>query len=186
MIRVISGDFKGRKLATPDGHAVRPTTDRMRERVFSILNHHRFPDLAGARVADFFAGTGALGLEALSRGAAHVTFIEQDPAALSCLISNIDMLGVDKQVSLLTRDATACGLCETPFDFIFMDAPYDRGLTDKALAALAAGQWLAADGVVIAEVHKGEKIELPDGYDCVDTRTQGIQKTLYISQTAIL
>lgn len=186
MIRIISGEFKGRKLKVPDGQTVRPTTDRMRERIFSILTHDRYPAFEGAHVADFFAGTGALGLEALSRGASHVTFLEQSPAALSSLLSNIDALGVDPKVNLLTRDATACGMANNPYDFIFMDAPYERGLTKKALDAIAAGRWLKPDGVIVAECHTNEEFDLPQGFAEADTRIQGVQKTLFIMRGDVI
>ena len=180
MIRIISGHLKGQKLAVPEGKEVRPTSDRMRGRVFSILMHHRYPDFLGSRVADFFAGTGALGLEALSRGAQSVCFIEKAQKALSALRANIKHLGVEAQATVLQSDASQPKDLNAPFDFIFMDAPYGAGLTEKALEFVASRGLLYRGGVIIVECGAEEEIQLPEKFVAVDTRKQGIQKTLFL------
>ena len=179
MIRIIAGRFRGRKLVVPEGASVRPTTDRMRERVFSILSHHRYPDLQYAVVADMFAGSGALGIEALSRGADHCLFFEQDPKAIAAIKANLKGFETS-DFTLKKQDATQPGKPYVPCDIIFMDAPYQQGLTSPTLQAVASKGWLRPDGVIVAEVHAKEQITLPDSLEIVDERKQGVQKTLFI------
>ncbi len=181
MTRVVAGRFRGRRLEVPTGRDVRPTTDRMRERVFSMLMHSRYPDLAGARVADIFAGTGALGLEALSRGAAHATFVEQARPSIQCIKANIASLQVANETTVLPVDARKLPSVKAPFDFVFLDPPYRMGLIDPTLKALAAGDWLAQDCAIIAELAADEDFSHPDGFTLVDERIQGQQRMTFLT-----
>ena len=160
---------------------MRPTTDRMRERLFSILNHHKYPDIDGARVADVFAGTGALGLEALSRGAAHVTFVEMARASQQTIRDNIRSLDVGAETKLLSVSATKLPKPDAPFDFVFMDPPYRQNLALPALASLDASGWLKADSVIVCELASDEATTFPDSFDILDDRTQGQQRIVILS-----
>ena len=155
-MRIIGGTRRGTRLAEvgtgdPAAH-LRPTSDRVREAIFNLLTNSLHLDLAGLRVLDLFAGTGALGLEAISRGAAHVTFADNGPAALALLRRNIDILRAAKTAAVLRLDATRLGRNPGgPFDLVFLDPPYGRGMGEAALASALAGGWLAAGAVVVWE-----------------------------------
>ncbi len=181
MTRIISGKYKGRKLAVAEGRDIRPTTDRMRERVFSMLTHHRYPDIKGANVADLFAGTGALGLEALSRGAKHITFVEKSPKSLQNLEYNIDILKVSDEVSVLKASARVLPPASISFDFIFMDPPYRTGLVTPALESILSSNWLADGGVIITELASDDDIEFPEALKIVDERIQGQQRVVFLT-----
>lgn len=180
MTRIIAGRFKGRRLEVPKGRDIRPTTDRMRERLFSMLMHARYPDLDGANVADLFAGTGALGLEALSRGAAHVTFAEKARASLDCLKGNISALKAGNEVSVLPIDASKLPPARTACDIIFMDPPYRMGLVRPTLEAVLSGGWLAEGGVIVCELATDDGTEFPATLEVVDERSQGQQRVVFL------
>jgi 16S rRNA (guanine966-N2)-methyltransferase len=174
-VRIVAGRFRGRALAAPKGRATRPTSDRAREALFNVLVHRIGVDFGVARVADLFAGAGGLGFEALSRGAAHVTFVEDDAAALSALHANAAALGVEGEFDILRADATrlrsvqegeACTL-------VFLDPPYGKGLAEPALAALVARGWLAPGAVVVVETGVGEELAVPAGFALRDERKSG-------------
>ena len=153
-MRIIAGEFRGRALASVGkgdaGAHLRPTTDRVRESLFNVLNHH--VDFDGLRVLDLFAGTGALGLEALSRGAAHATFVDDGRVAQGLIRKNIDLTRCTDRTALVRRDATRLQANSgPPFDLIFMDPPYGKGLGQKALTALTEGGWLSDDALVVWE-----------------------------------
>ncbi len=173
-LRISAGVFKNRGLKVPEGDAVRPTAERARQALFNRLEHG-FHDygfrMRGARVADLFAGTGALGLEALSRGAAHVTFVETSGKTL--LRDNIAALGVEDKTTVLTLDAAALPAAAQPYDLILMDAPYGEELTQRAIDAVAAKGWLTAQGLIVAETAKGENITPPAGLEIEDVRAYG-------------
>ena len=183
MTRIIAGRFRGRRLTVPSGKDVRPTTDRMRERLFSILGHQRYPAMAGAQIADLFAGTGALGLEALSRGAAHVTFVEKARSSLDCLRSNITSLDVAADTAIIASDATIVGPPNKPFDFIFLDPPYRQGMLPLTLDRLITGGWLKDNTCLICELAADEPVDLPSGLDITDDRQQGKQRLLILTQS---
>lgn len=183
MLRLIAGKYRGRKLAVPEGLGVRPTTDRMRERIFSMLNHPRYPDLLDARVADFFAGTGALGLEALSRGAGHVTFIELNAQHVKQLESNIKTLKAADDVTVLRMNATHVAAAQQAYDFIFMDPPYHKGLLPQALNSALEYGWVKDNTTIIAECGSDEIPDLPTPLQIVDERVQGKQKILFIQKS---
>lgn len=181
-MRIIAGKYRGRKLETPSDMDVRPTTDKMRERVFSMLQHARYPALHGAQVMDVFAGTGALGLEALSRGAAHVTFVEKSPKSIALLNKNIAAMKVEQDTTLIKSRATSLQAATTPCDFIFMDPPYGRDLLAPSIACLLEGGWLADGGVIIAEMKSDETFDVPAGLTLIDERKQGIQRVVFLGK----
>ncbi|WP_308911427.1 16S rRNA (guanine(966)-N(2))-methyltransferase RsmD [Pseudokordiimonas caeni] len=183
MTRIIAGRFRGRTLEVPEGKDVRPTTDRMRERVFSMLQHSRYPDMLEARVLDLYAGTGALGLEALSRGAAHATFVEKAPVALGVLARNIRAVKADDMTAVIRGSATALPPASTPCDIIFMDPPYREGLVRPTLDAILKGGWLADKGVIVIEQATDDPMDLPDTLALIDERSQGQQRTLFVMHT---
>lgn len=180
MTRIVAGQFRGRRLDVPKGRDVRPTTDRMRERLFSMLMHGRYPDMNGAIVADIFAGTGALGLEALSRGAEKVTFVEQARPSIDCIKANIATLGVAADTAILAKSATALPPSSEPCDFIFMDPPYRQGLVRPTLEAILTNGWLAEDGVIVCEQASDDPLDIPEELDIVDDRGQGQQRILFL------
>ena len=144
-MRIVGGEFRGRPLATPRSQDIRPTTDRTREAVFNVLAH-RFPEkLDGARVLDLFAGTGALGLEAVSRGASHCLFIEESAEGRGLIRTNVEAFGLQGRTKIFRRDATALGPAGTiaPFGLVFADPPYGKGLGEAALKSARGGGWLA-------------------------------------------
>lgn len=152
-MRIVGGEFRGRPLATPRDSTIRPTTDRTREAVFNVLAHRYGSRLSGARVLDLFAGTGALGLEALSRGASHCVFIEDSAQGRGLIRDNVETLGLQGRTKIFRRDATALGEAGTiaPFSLLFADPPYRRRLGEKALASASAGGWLADGALCIVE-----------------------------------
>ena len=181
-MRITGGAFRGRAITAPPGLATRPTSDRARQAVFNVLEHARWsPGLAGARVIDLFAGSGALGLEALSRGAAGCVFVDSDERARAAVRDNLDALdpkgGLAGRSRILRRDATALGDRATAgveaFEFAFLDPPYGKGLGQRALAALAAGGWLAAAAICVLEQGAGEPDPQAPGFTAIDARRYG-------------
>jgi 16S rRNA (guanine966-N2)-methyltransferase len=175
-MRIVGGKFKGRSLASPSGQATRPTSDRVRESIFNILAHgiEGFT-LEDARVLDLFAGTGALGLEALSRGARFCQFVDESPEARGLIRHNADSLGVVGQCKIWRRDATKLGPCapQTPFDLVFADPPYGKGWGDKALVSLVEGGWLSPGAVVVLEEVVKTEVENISSLTLLDRRTYG-------------
>ncbi len=175
-MRIIGGIHRGRSLAAlgsgdPAAH-LRPTTDRVRESLFGMLEGGRFGDpLAGARVLDLFAGTGALGLEALSRGAARVVFVETGRKAQALLARNVSALREGARTEVIRRDATRLGTAPSAFDLVFLDPPYGSGLGGRALRAAHAGHWLAPDALVVWE--DSAEADLPGGLVRLDARRYG-------------
>lgn len=184
MTRIIAGRYKGSRLSAPSGSAVRPTTDRMRERLFSVLMHGPYPDINNARVADLFAGTGAIGLEALSRGASTITFVEKSPASVACIKENIAALDAENETRVLRISALDLPTISAPFDIIFMDPPYHKGLVEPTLESLLSREWIATDGVVICELGSDETPTIPRGLTLENERLQGKQKTLFLTYTS--
>ncbi|MBM3554941.1 MAG: 16S rRNA (guanine(966)-N(2))-methyltransferase RsmD [Alphaproteobacteria bacterium] len=179
-MRIVAGRHKGRKLAVPEGRAVRPTADRARETLFNILAHGGVaPFLDGATVLDVFAGTGAFGLEALSRGAARASFIENDRQALACLESNIAILKEGARCRVIRADATRLGPTADAHDLVFLDPPYGKGLIPPALAALSTQGWLSPEALVIAEMAADEALD-PGGYALLDSRVVGAARFSFL------
>jgi 16S rRNA (guanine966-N2)-methyltransferase len=178
-MRIIAGRFRGHRLLAPKDDAIRPTSDRAREALFDILEHGA-PPLRGASFLDLFCGTGAVGLEAYSRGAAEVLLIEHDRAAMKVAQANVARLGAPPGVRLLARDASRLGPAPHPFDLIFLDPPYRSGLAEVTLGALAQGDWLAADARVIVELAAAADLDLPAGYALERERRYGNTKFLFL------
>lgn len=173
-MRIVAGAFRGRTLATPRGQSIRPTTDRTREAVFNVLAH-RFPRLEGARVLDLFAGTGALGLEALSRGASYALFIEESAEGRGLIRSNVEAFGLMGRTKIFRRDATALGDAGTmaPFNLVFADPPYGKGLGERALRSARAGGWLAPEALCVIEEAAGASFDPGSGFVLLDERSYG-------------
>lgn len=188
-MRIIGGASRGLRLSpVGDGDAnahLRPTSDRVRGAIFNLLMHGGYGNpVQGARVLDVFAGTGALGLEALSRGAEHSCFMENGAVALALLRRNIDLMRAGNQSNILRRDATRPGVNPgAPYDLIFLDPPYGKGLGEAALAAIATG-WLAADALIIWEDNTAPSV--PAGFEQLDQRKYGdTLVTILIVQQAV-
>ena len=175
MTRIVAGVAGGRRLAVPPS-GTRPTSDRVRESVFNILAHG-IPEfsLDGTRVIDLFAGTGALGIEAVSRGAAYCLFVEEAPEARALIRKNVEALGLTGETRIFRRDATDLGPAGNmePYALAFLDPPYGKGLGEKALASLADGNWLKAGAICVFEERVGTAVEIPRAFECLDTRTYG-------------
>lgn len=179
-MRIVAGRHKGRVLLAPEGAATRPTADRVRESLFNIIAHGQ-PGLAGERLLDAFAGSGALGFEALSRGVAHVTFMEKEPAALAVIAANARKLGVEAEITAQRIDATQPPKAPAPCRFVLMDPPYKSGLAKPALVALAAQGWIAADALVVVEVAAGEGFAAPlPGLTIIDERKYGAARLVFL------
>lgn len=162
-MRIVAGAWRGRRLATPPGVATRPTADRVRQALFDMLLHAPWGGrdvIAGAAVLDAFAGTGALGLEALSRGAGHATFLERDRAALATLRANVASCGAGCRARVIEADATRPPP-GTPCALVFLDPPYREGLAERALPALAHAGWLAPAALLVVETARDEAAALP-------------------------
>ncbi len=173
-MRIVGGRLRGRALAAPSTRDIRPTSDRLRETIFNILDHAYDGIVAEARVLDLFAGTGALGLEALSRGAAFACFVDEGTEARALLRANMEALGVAGSARIFRRDATRLGaLAGAPYTLAFLDPPYGRGLAEAALASLRDGAWLDPGAVCVVEEAATAALALPAGFEMLDRRTQG-------------
>ncbi|HYG27904.1 MAG TPA: 16S rRNA (guanine(966)-N(2))-methyltransferase RsmD [Caulobacteraceae bacterium] len=185
-MRIVSGEFRGRALVAPPGEATRPTSDRARQAVFNILEHAPWSrGLHGRRVIDLFAGSGALSLEALSRGAAYALLVETDEAARGAIRQNIEALHLFGRTRVHRRDATDLGQKPAsdgaPFDLAFLDPPYAKGLGEKALAGLAGGGWLAPGALVVFERGSGEVELAAPGYEVLDARSYGAARVHFLT-----
>src|SRR5215472_6897051 len=172
-MRIIGGRFGGRTLAAPKSQNVRPTSDRLRESLFNILAHGYDDDpITGVRVLDLFAGTGAFGLEAMSRGAALALFIDDGAEARALIRQNVEALGLGGVTRIFRRDAARLGAVHSdqPFGLVFLDPPYGKGLAAEALVSLHAGGWLARDALVIVEEAAEAEFAPPEGYAEVERR----------------
>ena len=182
-MRIVAGKFRGRALAAPGDDRIRPTADRVRESVFNILAHGAGGlDFSGARVIDLFAGTGALGIEALSRGAAYCLFVEDAADARALIRQNVEAFGLTGETRIFRRDATDLGPIGTmaPFDIAFLDPPYDKGLGEKALQALAGGGRLKDQALCVLEERAGNLISVPASFAVVDKRTFGATDVTFL------
>lgn len=188
-MRIVAGAYRGRGLIAPEGQATRPTSDRAREAVFNVLEHAPWsPGLREARVMDLFAGSGALGLEALSRGAAFCLFVETDAGARGAIRDNVEALGAKGELFGRTRihrrDATDLGPMPgadgAPFDLVFLDPPYAKGLGERALAELVAGGWLAPGAVAVFERGADEAEPRTPGFERLDDRRYGAARVFFL------
>ncbi|MFC4625911.1 16S rRNA (guanine(966)-N(2))-methyltransferase RsmD [Daeguia caeni] len=174
-MRIVGGKFRGRALATPSSNAIRPTTDRTRESLFNILAHGMGVRFEGLRVLDLFAGTGALGIEALSRGARYAVFVEESAEGRGLLRQNIEAFGLQGHTKILRRDATTLGMIGTmePFDLVFADPPYGQQLGEKAFLSALQGGWLNPDTVLVLEEDAAAHVELDEQFVVVEERQYG-------------
>ncbi len=184
-MRIVAGMHRGRTLVAPKGHSTRPTVDKTRQAIFNVLEHAAWSEgLEGCRAIDLFAGAGGLGLEALSRGAAFALFVETDLEARDALTRNIDALGAAARARILPLDAARLGQRPTsqgePFDLAFLDPPYGQGLGERALAALAAGGWLAPGALVVMERGADEAPPHAPGYEVLDARDWGAARVEFL------
>jgi len=171
-MRIVGGQLRGRTLAAPKSQAIRPTADRLRESLFNILLHAYGDPVSGARVLDLFAGTGALGLEALSRGAAFVLFVDDGAEARALVRENVAALGLGGVTRIFRRDATRLGAAHPvePFTLAFLDPPYGQGLAEQALVSARAGGWLAPDALVVVEEAAKAAFVAPKGFEELERR----------------
>ncbi len=186
-MRIVAGKHRGRPLAAPAGKDIRPTSDRAREGLFNILEHGRFAaernfTLQDARVLDAFAGTGALGLEALSRGARHATFLENAREARRTLDQNIAACDETERTDIIAVDATKPPPVNRTVDIAFLDPPYKAGLVEPALIALEHRGWFGGDTLIIVEIAAGEKLIVPDFLEELDRRKYGAAQIVFLAR----
>jgi 16S rRNA (guanine966-N2)-methyltransferase len=181
-MRIVGGRFGGRVLNAPKSQAIRPTSDRLRESLFNILAHAYGDPVSGARVLDLFAGTGALGLEALSRGAAFVLFVDDGAEARALLRGNVDALGAGGATKIYRRDAARLGPVEklAPFTLAFLDPPYGQGLAEKALVAARDGGWLAPSALAVVEEAADAEFKPPERFEELERRDYGDTQLIFL------
>ncbi len=182
VMRIVGGRLRGRALAVPRSNIIRPTADRLRESIFNILVHAYGDPISGARTLDLFAGTGALGLEALSRGAAFVLFIDERPEARALIRENVAALGLGGVTRIFRRDAAKLGPAYPiePFSMVFLDPPYGRGLAEPALHAARTGAWLAPDAQVVVEEAAQACFAAPVGFDELERRIYDDTEVIFL------
>jgi 16S rRNA (guanine966-N2)-methyltransferase len=180
-MRIVGGRLGGRVLKAPSGMSIRPTTDRMRESLFNILAHGFDAELEGARVLDLFAGTGALSCEAISRGAVYAVMVDIGAEARGLQRENIEALGLGGVTRILRRDATKLGAASPfePFNLVFCDPPYGKGLGEAAIASALAGGWLAADALVVLEERASAEVSLPAPLMEIERRKAGETQLIF-------
>ncbi len=188
-MRIVAGRLRGRALVAPPGLATRPTADRARQALFDVLAHAPWaPPLEGARVLDLFAGSGALGFEALSRGAVAALMVDTDEAARGAVRENADALGLMGAVRVHRRDAADLGVrpgsAGPPFSLVFLDPPYAKGLGERALAGLRPGGWLAPGALAVFERGRDEPDPAVEGWETADARDWGAARVLFLRATA--
>jgi 16S rRNA (guanine966-N2)-methyltransferase len=171
-MRVVGGRLRGRALKGPESQAIRPTADRLRESLFNILIHAYGDPLTDARVLDLFAGTGALGIEAISRGAAFTLFVDEGIEARALLRANVETLGLGGVSKVYRRDATQLGPAHPmePFSLLFADPPYGKGLAEQALASAREGGWLQPQALLVVEEATAASFKAPDGFEELERR----------------
>jgi 16S rRNA (guanine966-N2)-methyltransferase len=182
-MRVTGGRLGGRALVAPDDARVRPTSDKVRQAIFNILSHNDFGvgfTIEGARVADLFAGTGAMGIEALSRGAVFCTFIDDSAESRALIRENVEALGLTGVSKIWRRDATHLGKANDSYNLVLLDPPYRQGLLGPALVSLLEGTWLAPDAIVVAELAVDEDAPSTDHFTMLDDRTYGETRVLFL------
>ena len=180
-MRIVGGRLRGRALAAPKSQAIRPTADHLRESLFNILAHGYGDPVSGARVLDLFAGTGALGLEAISRGAVFALFVDDGAEARALMRGNVETLGLGGVTRIFRRDATKLGAAHPvePFSLAFLDPPYGMGLAEQALASARAGGWLLPDALVVVEEATGA-FRVPEGYEEIERRAYDDTELIFL------
>jgi 16S rRNA (guanine966-N2)-methyltransferase len=181
-MRIVAGRLRGRVLNAPASRAIRPTSERLRESIFDILAHRYSDLLKGARVVDLFAGSGALGFEALSRGASFALFVDDGAEARALLRGNVEAFGLGGVTRIWRADATKLGKAPAgaPFTLAFLDPPYGKGFAGPALAALAAGRWLAEGALCVVEESAKTDIGASEGFGVEDERVYGDTKVMFL------
>ena len=184
-MRVVGGKLRGRNLAAPQSQAIRPTADRLRETLFNILAHAYDDPVTGARVLDLFAGTGALGIEAASRGAAFVLFVDDGAEARALIRQNVEALGLGGVTRVFRRDAAKLGAAHPlePFSLVFLDPPYGKGLAEQALVSMREGNWLTPEALIVVEESVAAAFKAPDGFEELERREQGESELIFVRAT---
>ena len=184
-MRVVGGELKGRNIVAPASQDIRPTADRLREFVFNILVHAYDDPFQDARVLDLFAGTGALGIEAISRGAVFTLFVDNGAEARALLRNNVEALALGGVTKVYRRDATDLGPAHPmePFSLVFLDPPYGKGLAEKALASLRNGGWLKPNALLVVEEAKSAAFAAPDGYEELERRAYDDTEFVFLQAT---
>jgi 16S rRNA (guanine966-N2)-methyltransferase len=185
-MRIVAGRWRGRTLAAPTSATIRPTQDRLRESLFNILIHAYGDPVTGARVLDLFAGTGALGLEALSRGAAFALFVDGGVEARALLRGNVETLGVAGVTRIFRRDATKLGPAHPvePFSLVFADPPYGKGLGEQALTAARDGAWLTQDALIVVEESAEAAFTAPTGFAEIERRRYDDSEFVFLREVS--
>jgi 16S rRNA (guanine966-N2)-methyltransferase len=185
-MRVVAGRLRGRNIASPSSNDIRPTQDRLRESVFNILMHAYENPVLDARVLDLFAGTGALGIEAISRGAAFTLFVDNGAEARALLRNNVEALGLGGVTKVFRRDATNLGPAHPvePFSLAFLDPPYGRGFADKALISMRDGKWLVPGALVVVEEAKAAALSAPEGFEELERRAYDETEFVFLRVSA--
>jgi 16S rRNA (guanine966-N2)-methyltransferase len=186
-MRVVGGRLKGRTLASPASRDIRPTADRLRESLFNILIHAYGDPIEGARVLDLFAGTGALGIEAISRGAAFALFVDNGTEARALLRNNIEALGLGGVTKVFRRDAGDLGPAHPvePFALVFLDPPYRMKLAEKALASLREGGWLTPGAMLVVEEAKAAGFAAPEGFEELERRAYDDTEFVFLRRVTL-
>jgi 16S rRNA (guanine966-N2)-methyltransferase len=181
-MRVVGGRLKGRNLASPFSRDIRPTADRLRESIFNILAHAYDDAIEGARVLDLFAGTGALGIEAISRGAKFALFVDNGAEARALMRNNIEALGLGGVTKIYRRDATHLGPAHPvePFSLVFLDPPYAKGLAERAVVSLRDGGWLTPGALLVVEEAKAAAFKPPEGFEELERRAYDDTEFVFI------
>jgi 16S rRNA (guanine966-N2)-methyltransferase len=181
-MRVVGGRLRSRPIAGPKGQGLRPTADRLRESLFNILAHAYGDPIANARVLDLFAGTGALGIEAISRGASYALFVDDGVEARALLRDNTQSLGLGGVTRIFRRDATKLGPAHPlePFSLAFLDPPYGKGLAEKALNAARDGGWLAPEALIVVEEATDAAFKAPEGFVELERRQYDDSELIFL------
>ncbi len=184
-MRIVGGRLRGRALTAPKSQAIRPTADRLRESLFNILIHACGDPVSGARVLDLFAGTGALGLEAISRGADFALFVDDGVEARALLRANVEALGLGGVSKIFRRDATKLGAVHPnePFSLVFADPPYGKGLAEKSLVSARDGGWLTPEALVVVEEAVASGFKAPEGFEEVERRAYDDTELVFLRQS---
>jgi 16S rRNA (guanine966-N2)-methyltransferase len=185
-MRIIAGKYKGKKLFAPEGVEVRPTSDRARESVFNILLNKLDNPISDYKIIDLFAGTGAFALEALSRGVSKACMVELSKKSIFCINKNIENLGdVKDKVKIINQDASKLSYNNgEKYNLVFIDAPYNKSLSEPALTSLLKNNWLDSNSIIIVEISKSEGFNIPDGVSVIDERIYGKAKFIFLKNLA--
>jgi 16S rRNA (guanine966-N2)-methyltransferase len=185
-MRIVGGQFRGRSLKSPSSQAIRPTSDKLRESIFNILVHAYGNPVADARVLDLFAGTGALGCEAMSRGAKFTLFVDEGAEARGLIRENVEKLSLNGSTKIFRRDASKLGDIGAmePFDLVFCDPPYGKGLAEQALASALAGKWLSNAALLVVEEYVKSAFKTPNGFEELERRQYGDSEIILLRSAA--